>query len=195
MSDTVTIPASRSALMLMDFQPSIIGSLPNLPELMASAQRALSWAREHNVQVVFVRVAFTDADYEAIPDWHPAFGAAKIHRPFNESDPATHVTPDFEVRESDIVVRKTRYGSFSTTDLLAQLETRGITTLVLGGVSTSGVVLSTTRDAGDRDYRIFALADAITDRDAEVHRVLMEKVLPRQATVIQTADLDGLTEA
>jgi nicotinamidase-related amidase len=69
------------------------------------------------------------------------------------------------------VVRKTRVGAFSTTDLEQQLNDRGINTLILAGVSTSGVVLSTVREAADRDYHIYVLADASADRDAHVHAV------------------------
>ena len=60
-------------------------------------------------------------------------------------------------------------------------------TLVLAGISTSGVVLSTLRQAADLDYRLTVLADACADTDPEVHRVLTEKVFPRQA-LVTTAD-------
>jgi len=59
---------------------------------------------------------------------------------------------------------------------------------VLGGISTSGVVLSTVRQAADLDYRLTVLADACGDWDMEVHRVLTEKVFPRQAVVNTVAD-------
>ena len=55
--------------------------------------------------------------------------------------------------------------------------------LVLTGVATSGVVLSTLRSAADLDYRITVLSDGCGDGDPEVHRVLTEKVFPTQATV------------
>ena len=54
------------------------------------------------------------------------------------------------------------------------------------GIATSGVVLSTLRQAADLDYRLIVLSDACADRDPEVHRVLLEKVLPRQALVTET---------
>jgi nicotinamidase-related amidase len=92
----------------------------------------------------------------------------------------------------DIVVRKTRVGAFSTTDLDHQLRSRGIDTLILAGISTSGVVLSTVRDGADRDYRMYVLEDATADFDAEVHELLVRKVFPRQADVISIADLSNL---
>ena len=101
------------------------------------------------------------------------------------------VAPD----PGDIVVRKTRVGAFSTTDLNQQLRAQGVDTLVVAGVATSGVVLSTIRDAADRDYRIYVLEDCCADRDAEVHDLLMGKVFPRQAWVVGSADLPVLLAA
>ena len=82
-------------------------------------------------------------------------------------------------------------GAFSTTNLHTHLAGRGIDTLILGGVSTSGVVLSTIRDAADRDYRLLVLRDCCLD-DPEVHGVLMDKVFPRQADVIDVPELANL---
>jgi nicotinamidase-related amidase len=59
---------------------------------------------------------------------------------------------------------------------------------VLTGIATSGVVLSTLRQAADLDYRLIVLADACLDADPEVHRVLTEKVFPRQAEVRTVAE-------
>jgi isochorismate hydrolase len=64
--------------------------------------------------------------------------------------------------------------------------------MVIGGVTTAGVVLSTTREASDQDYRIFVLSDATADLDPKLHRVLIDEVLSRQADVITTADLNHL---
>ena len=55
-------------------------------------------------------------------------------------------------------------------------------------MATSGVVLSTVRQAADLDYRLVVLADGCLDADPEVHRVLTEKVFPRQADVLTVAD-------
>jgi nicotinamidase-related amidase len=55
---------------------------------------------------------------------------------------------------------------------------------VLTGISTSGVVLSTLREAADKDYQITVLSDCCGDIDDEVHRVLTTKIFPRQADVL-----------
>ena len=79
--------------------------------------------------------------------------------------------------------------AFAGTDLEMILRANGVDTLVLAGISTSGVVTSTVRHAADADYRLVIVEDACADRDAEVHRVLLEKVLARQATVVDVADV------
>ena len=50
--------------------------------------------------------------------------------------------------------------------------------------NSSGVVLSTVRRAADADYELVVLADCCADGDEEAHRVLTQKVFPRQATVV-----------
>jgi nicotinamidase-related amidase len=82
------------------------------------------------------------------------------------------------------VITKKRVSAFAGSDLDLVLRSGGIEHLVLTGVATSGVVLSTLRQAADLDFRITVLADGCADSDEEVHRVLTEKVFPRQAEVL-----------
>jgi nicotinamidase-related amidase len=55
-------------------------------------------------------------------------------------------------------------------------------------VVTSGVVLSTVRQAADLDYRLVVLSDACADTDTAAHEVLMGSVFPRQAEVQTVAE-------
>ena len=84
---------------------------------------------------------------------------------------------------------KVRFGGFSTTDLYEQLRARGVKTIIISGIATRGVVLSTVRDAADKDLRIFVIKDLCLDADPEVHRVLTEKVMPAQAWVVTSDEL------
>ena len=144
--------------------------------------------------VGYVRVAFEDADLEAIPADQPDGRSAwrTSAEAFHNDSPTTAVHDRVAPQDGDIIVRKVRVGAFSTTDLDAQLRERGVDTLILAGISTSGVVLSTVRDASDRDYRVVVLADATADPEAEVHAFLIERIFPRQADVITVAELEGL---
>jgi len=82
------------------------------------------------------------------------------------------------------VVVKHRVNAFFGTDLEMILRAHDIDTLVLLGHASSGVILSTVRYAADADYRLVVVEDGCADRDAEVHMVLMQRLFPRQATVV-----------
>jgi nicotinamidase-related amidase len=194
--NTPKLDPRRSALLVMDYQEGIAGRLPGAGPLVERVEGAITFAREHGMQVGYVRVAFTEADYDAVPSSNKGFSQmAGAGRNMTDGTPATAILAAIAPRPGDIQVRKVRVGAFSTTDLAAQLADRGVDTLVLAGVSTSGVVLSTVRDAADHDYRLYVLEDACADRDPEVHALLMTKVFPRQAWVIETADIEALVQA
>ena len=180
------IDPRRTALLVMDYQGGILSRLGTAESLLASAADAIAVVRGHGGQIGYVRVAFEDADYDAVPP-HSRF--ASIGPELHSDSPATAVHDSVAPEPGDITVRKTRVGAFSTTDLDQQLRERGITTLILAGISTSGVVLSTVRDAADRDYQVLVLADACADPAPGVHEFLTEKIFPRQARVITSAEL------
>ena len=83
---------------------------------------------------------------------------------------------------------KRRVSAFTGSGLDVVLRAQAIDHLILTGIATSGVVLSTLRQAADADFRLTVLKDACLDVDAEVHRVLTEKVFPRQAEVLSVAE-------
>jgi len=187
------IDPARSALLLMDFQNAIVGMVGDgAAALLERAQKARAAAKAAGMAVMHVRVAFTDADYAAVPPRNKSFAALGKNRFLTDGSAAAAIHEALAPADDEAVFTKTRVGAFSTTNLPGHLETSGIDTLVLSGIATSGVVLSTLRDAADRDYRLFVLSDCCADMDAEVHRVLIEKVFPRQADIIQSVDFEAL---
>lgn len=182
---TLSFDPKITALLVMDFQNGIVQMVEDGQSVLESAKRAVDAMRACGGTVGYVRVAFDDADAAAMPPRNKMSRyLAAGQNPFHSDSPTTAIHAGIAPQQGDIVVRKTRVGPFLTTELERELKTRGITTLVLAGISTSGVVLSTVRDAADRDYELYVLSDACADRDSEVHRVLMEKVFPNQADVI-----------
>ena len=101
------------------------------------------------------------------------------------------IHPDVAPQQAEVTVVKRRISAFTGSDLEVVLRAKGIQHLILTGISTSGVVLSTTREAADKDYRLTILADCCADGDEEVHRVLTTKVFPRQAEVIGVEEWMG----
>ncbi len=184
MSDPVT------ALLAMDFQVGIVGRLGDSTVVEAAA-RAVAAARDAGIPVLFVRVAFRPGLPEISPN-NRQFGALRqgpsdVAAAMGQDHPATQLHAALEPRADEPVIVKRRVSAFSGSDLDVLLRGAGATRLVLAGVSTSGVVLSTLRQAADLDFACTVLSDACADGDPEVHRVLTEKVFPRQA-VVTTVD-------
>jgi nicotinamidase-related amidase len=180
-----------AALLLMDFQNQMVGMVADAPALLERAQRARTAARAAGMAVMHVRVAFTDADYAAIPPSNRSFAPVAANRLLADGSAAAAIHAALAPAADEEVFRKVRIGALSTTGLEARLKARGIRHLVLTGIAISGVVLSTLRDAGDRDYRLTVIADCCADPDAEVHRVLTEKIFTRQAEVTSLAKFLG----
>jgi nicotinamidase-related amidase len=176
---------SRPVLLLMDFQHGIVEQIDD-PSVLEAADRAAKAARAAGIPVMFVRVAFRPGYPEAAAGNAAFAGVSQSGDRMTQDHPATQVHSSLDPRPAEPVIVKRRVSAFSGSDLDVLLRAAAADALVLAGISTSGVVLSTLRQAADLDYRITVLADACADRDPEVHRVLTEKVFPRQALVTTT---------
>jgi nicotinamidase-related amidase len=186
------LEAPHTALLVMDYQAGIVDRVPEADQLLERAREAIDRIREWGGQIGSVRVAFEDDDYDFPASSRMGASVRDSGRTFHADSPATAIDGRVAPTAGDVVVRKTRVGAFSTTDLHDQLQDLGIDTLVLAGISTSGVVLSTVIEAHDLDYRVLVLADGCADTDPEVHTFLLEKIFPRRAAVITLAELPAL---
>ncbi|MFI9592792.1 cysteine hydrolase [Nonomuraea sp. NPDC052265] len=188
----LTLDPRTAALLVLDCQQGVLASLPGLDDLPARVAGAVADMRAHGAVIVHVRLGFTDADWAAIPSANKTFSFIGHRRLLHHADPATDFHPRLAPEPGDVVVRKTRVGALSTTDLDRRLRDRGVTALVVAGLTTSGAVLSTLTDAADRDYGLHVLSDGVTDPDRQAHETLMTTVFPRMAHVIDTAGLRSL---
>ncbi|MGZ8178060.1 cysteine hydrolase family protein [Williamsia sp. SKLECPSW1] len=181
----------NSALLVMDFQNGIVGRLES-SDVLDNAVTATEAARSAGIPVVFVRVAFRPG-YPEVAASNAAFAgvAGAAGDTMTESAEATRIHAALAPRPDEPVVVKRRVSAFTGSDLEVLLRGLDVSEIVLAGISTSGVVLSTLRQAADLDYRITVLSDACADTQTDVHDVLMNSVFPRQATVTTTADWAG----
>jgi nicotinamidase-related amidase len=181
------IVPEKSALLVMDLQKDVVAMFAaKMEPLLAKTAKVIEAARAKNVRIVYVVVGFRPGYPELAKDSLMASRIAGSNR-FVSTTPGADIADAVKPKDGDVVVVKHRVGAFFGTDLEMVLRANGITTLVLTGVATSGVVLSTVRHASDADYRVVVVKDCCADGDDEVHRVLTEKVFTRQATVV-TAD-------
>jgi nicotinamidase-related amidase len=175
----------ETALLVMDVQNAVVAMLgDDGPELVATVARAADAARASGVPVIYVRVGFRPGAPEVSPH-NPLFDRARAGG-LGEDEEASAVHPGVAPGPDDIVVVKRRVSAFAGSDLGVVLRALDARSLVLTGIATSGVVLSTLRQAADLDFGLTVLEDACADRDLDVHRILMDKVFPRQAAVLST---------
>ena len=189
MSDNLAIEPAKTALLAMDYQLGIVaGYASDQQNLLGRTASLLTAARKAGIAIIYIVVGFRPG-YAEVSARNLSFSAIRQSGRFLPSDPGTAIHRDLAPAEGDIVITKHRVSAFAGTDLEMILRAKGVDHLLLAGIATSGVVLSTTRHAADADYRITIIRDCCSDRDDEVHRVLMEKVFPRQAAVVTLADL------
>jgi nicotinamidase-related amidase len=187
---TTEIDPARTALLVMDYQTGIMGRVSDGAALLAAARETIDLVRGQGGQIGYVRVGFADGEAPT-GTMGSRIGAEAARTTFHADAPATQVHDEVAPQDGDIVVRKTRVGPFLTTDLDAQLRSRGVDTLLLAGISTSGVVLSTVRDGHDRDYRLIVISDLCADPEPDIHEFLVGRIFPRQAEVIDRAELQA----
>ncbi|MGW2485034.1 cysteine hydrolase family protein [Streptomyces sp. NPDC001571] len=176
---------SDSALLVMDIQRGIVDRFPEsvTADYLTRIGPAIDAARAAGTPVVHVVIGFR-AGHPEVSTRNKAFGAVAGSAAFVEGDPSAEIHPALAPQPGDVVVTKKRVSAFAGSDLDMVLRGAGATRLVLAGIATSGVVLSTLRQAADLDFGLTVLSDGCLDGDAEVHRVLTEKVFPRQADVV-----------
>jgi nicotinamidase-related amidase len=181
-----SIDPARTALLSMDFQTAVVSIYGKYqPGLIPRAQAVLRRSRILGMAIIHVQVAFRP-NFPEISPRNALFSALKTYwmekHTFEGTTGAIH--PELSPEGDDIVVTKRRVSAFAGTDLEVILRAKNIDTLVLMGIATSGVVLSTLLHASDQDYRLLVLVDCCADQDPEVHACLIDKVFPRRATVL-----------
>ena len=186
------LEAPHTALLVMDYQAGIVARVPDADQLLERARAAIDLVRDWGGLIGYVRVAFDDEDFDFPESSRMGASVRDSGATFHADSPTTAIDERVAPAAGDVVVRKTRVGAFSTTDLHDKLQDSGVDTIVMAGISTSGVVLSTVIEAHDLDYRVLVLADGCADTDPEVHAFLLERIYPRRAEVITLAELPAL---
>jgi nicotinamidase-related amidase len=187
----LSFDAARTAVLCMDCQAAIVAAYVTEDQdgFLERAAGVLRKARTASMTVIHVRVGFRPKMPE-IGTRNPLFNALKNspqrRQMFEGAGGAIH--PALGPEEGDIVVTKHRVSAFAGTDLEMILRANEIDTLVLFGIATSGVVLSTLVEGADADYRLVVVRDCCVDADADVQSCLIEKVFVKRATVISAAD-------
>jgi nicotinamidase-related amidase len=146
-------------------------------------------ARRAGLAVIHVRVGFRPGMPE-VSERGGLFAAMKAspERRALFDGPAGEIARELGPADGDIVVTKHRVSAFAGSGLEMILRARRVETMVLFGIATSGVVLSTLVEASDLDYDLVVVADCCADTDAELHEALLTRLFPRRARVVSAAE-------
>jgi nicotinamidase-related amidase len=174
----------------MDCQTGIVSVYAKpQEEFVTRAANVLSTARKAALPLIHIQVGFRPGLPEVGPrnKLFAAIKASPQHQEFFRGlSGAIH--PSLGPEPKDIVITKHRVSAFAGTDLEMILRARDIQTLVIFGIATSGVVLSTLSEACDSDYNVTVISDCCADRDPELHTALIERLFPSRAQVITAND-------
>lgn len=180
----------NTALIIMDMKESIMKMFKDSEVVTQNVAKALATARNNNITIIYVKPEFRIGAPEINLN-NKFFKRIKEGLDKNASPKEDGFLTAIKPNENDIKVIKRRISAFYATDLDLILRAKKIDHIVLAGVATSGVVLSTVRDAADRDYLITVLSDGCTDPKQETQDFLMEKIFPMQAEVLTVDEWSG----
>jgi|GEM_PF-58188 MFS family permease len=152
--------------------------------LVGALQLARGWHRQARLNRIFQ--ARTETYVAGLPPLDPEKSALLVID-FQIVLLQNLVTP----AEVTPVVVKHRVGAFTGTELGMLLKAGGVETLILAGITTGGVVLSTVRQGFDLDYELIVADDCCADHDTEVHNLLLGKVIPQHARVISAVKIEA----
>jgi nicotinamidase-related amidase len=177
------LDVARCALLVMDFQvPVVERHAVGQDALLAATAQTIAAARRCGMRVIYVVVGFRQG-FPEISARNKTFSALKA-----SGGLVSTIHPAVAPIDDEVVVTKHRVSAFHGTDLEMILRAADVGTLVMCGIATSGVMLSTLCDAADADYRLVVLRDCCSDVDKDVHACLLEKIFPRRADVVDSRE-------
>ena len=196
MSAAFPIDPARTAILNLDCQAAIVSiyTKGDKDAFLVRAAGVLNHARASNMTVIHVKVGFRPGLPE-VSSRNQLIGAIKASAQHQSlfQEPLGSIHPALAPADDEIVITKHRISAFAGTDLAMILRASDIDTLVLFGIATSGVVLSTLLEASDADFRIAVIKDCCADLDIDLHDALLAKLFPTRAAVLSAADFANLS--
>ena len=187
MPATFPIYPAHTALLSMDCQNGIVSiyTKGDKEAFLARVASTLSHARSAGMKVIHVQVGFR-LGLPEVSSRNTLFGAIKSSEQHQKLFQGSlgEIPAAIAPKEGEIVITKHRVSAFAGTDLEMILRANDIDTLVLFGIATSGVVLSTLLEASDADFRLAVIKDCCADLDPDLHDCLINKFFPSRASVL-----------
>jgi len=178
-----------TAIVVIDLQKGIAGIPGGAPyaksDVVGNSALLLAAARAAGAQPILVHVGGALDGSDRVKTMTDQAWKAPSAMPPDWSE----FVAELDRQPNDLVVMKRQWGAFYGTDLDLQLRRRGLTTIVLCGVSTEFGVESTARDAHERGYQLIFAEDAMTGVTAESHANSTKRIFPRLGRVRSTEQI------
>ena len=180
---SVTTLDPKTALVVIDLQKGLAAypTVHPFAGVVANAATLAAEFRRRGLSVVLVNASGGAPGRTEQARRATAFGPEFIE-----------LLPELGRQPHDILVTKTTWGAFASTDLEARLRTIGATQIVLAGVATSIGVESTAREAFGLGFNVTLAVDAMTDMSAEAHDNSVTRIFPRLGETGTTAEIVAL---
>jgi nicotinamidase-related amidase len=190
-----TLDPRRTAFLTLDIQTALVGFYAK-EDFVGAVTSLLACARNLNATVIHVKVGFRPG-FPEVSERNRLFSSLTKNPDYAKmlNTEWLDLHPAMEARPDEPVVAKSRISAFEGTDLKVLLRSKDIDTLVLFGIITSGVVLSTALEAMDQDYRVLIVRDACVDSDPELHACLLDRLLAKRTDVVTTSQVVQWTQA
>ena len=175
-----SIVPAQTALLIMHYQTDIMALFPDVaPVLLANTRKLCDAARARGVSVYFAKIHFSPGYPEVSPLNKNGQGIRQLGRFVDD-----RISPELEPQASEPVIVAHRASVFFGTDLQVRLSAQGIDTLIMAGIASTGVVLSSLAYASDADFRLFTDKDCCYDPDRIVHDHLFSTAFESRSTVL-----------
>ncbi len=191
MTDTktaITLNPKTTALILIDLQKGIV-SFPSEPhsatDVIKNAQKLTGAFHEAHALVILVHVSASPDGKDML---HPDADQPMVRRGEMPKDWA-EIVPELTPTVNDLLITKHQWGAFYGTELDLELRRRGITTIVIGGISTNMGVESTARDAYERGYQLIFAEDAMSSMAEADHAFAISRIFPRIGKIRKTQEI------
>jgi ureidoacrylate peracid hydrolase len=186
----------KSVLLIIDMQNELLdpkgklygqGFPREFDPLVSNVQGLLSTARTKGLPAIFVYTAY-----------HPSFVDASPLSPSRKSGSLVErswgvkIVEQVAPRDSEVVIRKRRPSAFYETPLDSVLRGLGAQSLFMCGVATNRAVESTARDAFNRDYEVFVVADGCAARSVAAHAASLESLGGFFGKVVTATEVEGM---
>jgi len=180
-------PGLRPALLLIDFAQAYFAAgsplYAGVEAARDSAARLHGAARTAGIPCIFTRVEYSPGGREG----GMFFKKVPALKCFETGNPMGGFTAELVPLPGDEVITKHFPSAFFGTGLAETLHARGIDTVIITGLSTSGCVRASAVDALCHGFVPLVVTDAVGDRDAGVHAANLFDLGAKTAELVSEA--------